>query len=44
MLTNGNFMFMAGNIQGAGGLIETQNSEVLPSGTLVYQFQALGPV
>jgi arylsulfate sulfotransferase len=45
MLTNGNFMFMAGNIQGAGGLIETQNSEVLPSyGTIVYQLQALGPV
>jgi hypothetical protein len=44
MLTNGNFMFMAGNIQAADGLIETQNSEVLPAGTEVYQFQALGPV
>ena len=44
MLTNGNFMFMAGNIQAANSLIETQNTEVLRAGTEVYQFQALGPV
>ena len=44
ILTNGNFAFMAGNIQTTGGLIETQNTEVLPAGTKVYQFQALGPV
>ncbi len=44
MLTNGNFMFMAGTIQAANSLIETQNTEVLPAGAISYQFQALGPV